>query len=75
VRSQWKTGGWPGPYGWVWWGWGGGWFWGAALVVIGGYYLLQNLGLLNWLPGDVLWPILLILLGIVLLVRRGDWWH
>jgi hypothetical protein len=47
------------------------WFWGAALILIGAYYLLQNLGLLNWLKGDVLWPSLLILLGVLFLVRRG----
>jgi hypothetical protein len=68
-RDHW-SGGWYGP-----WAWGGGgvwpWFWGAALVLIGAYYLLQNLGLLGWLKGDVLWPSLLILLGVVLLVRRG----
>lgn len=43
---------------------------GAALVVIGAYYLLSNLGLLTWLRGDVLWPILLILLGVGILVNR-----
>ena len=42
-----------------------------VLVVIGAYYLLTNLGFLNWLKGDVLWPTLLILLGVALLVRRG----
>jgi hypothetical protein len=66
---QWP-GGWYGP-----WAWGGPgvwpWFWGAALILIGAYYLLQNLGLLNWLKGDVLWPSLLILLGVLFLVRRG----
>jgi hypothetical protein len=39
--------------------------------VIGLYYLLLNLGVLSWLPGDVLWPLLLILFGVWLLVRRG----
>jgi hypothetical protein len=58
-----------GPWGW---GWSGGWswFWGAALVVIGGYYLLANLGLLKGLRDDVLWPLLLILLGVAILVNR-----
>jgi hypothetical protein len=75
-RAQRYGAGWYGP--WNWWGggrWGGSWFAGAALLVIGAYYLLQNLGLLNWLPGDVLWPLLLILLGLYLLVRRSrGWW-
>ncbi len=66
---------WGGGYGP--WAWGVGvwpWFWGAALIVIGGYYLLQNLGLLNWVRGDVLWPVLLILLGVLMLIGRGrDW--
>ena len=74
MRSQWIHGG-GGPYGpWHWFGWG--WFWGAALVVVGVYSLLSNLGLLGWLRGDILWPILLILLGVALLVSRGrGWWR
>jgi hypothetical protein len=66
-------GGWYGP-----WVWGGGvwpWFWGAALVLIGAYYLLQNLGLLSGLKADVLWPSLLILLGVLMLIRRGRGWR
>jgi hypothetical protein len=74
MRSQWMHGGWDGPWGWSWFGWG--WFWGAALIVVGAYYLLYNLGLLSWLKGDVLWPILLIVLGLMLLFRRGrGWWR
>ena len=77
MHSQ-GRGDWYGPWGW--WDWGGpgawGWFWGAALVLIGAYYLLSNIGALTWLKGDVLWPSLLILLGVVMLVRRGrGWWH
>jgi hypothetical protein len=50
------------------------WFWGAALIVIGGYYLLHNLGLLSSVSSNVLWPVLLILLGVLLLISRGrDW--
>lgn len=70
VRSQWQRSGWYG-------GWFGGWtwYWGVALILIGGYYLLYNMGLLTWLSGDVLWPVLLIVLGVFLLVRRGrGWW-
>ena len=43
-------------------------------MVIGAYYLLFNLGLLGWLPSDVLWPILLIVFGVFLLLRRGRGW-
>jgi len=67
-RSEW-SGGWPGP-----WAWHGGfwsWWWGAALILIGAWSLLQNLGLLRWLRGDILWPSLLIVLGVVILVGRG----
>ena len=70
-RTHW-TGGSYGP-----WAWGVGvwpWFWGAALILIGGYYLLQNLGLLTWVRGDVLWPALVILLGVFLLISRGRNW-
>ena len=66
------------PYGgWTWSGGGwGGWgiFWGGVLVLIGVYALLSNLGLLSWLRGDILFPSLLILLGIALIFRRGRWW-
>jgi hypothetical protein len=72
MREHWHGGGWYGPWGW----WGGGWFFGALLVVVGVYYLLQNLGMVRWLRGDVLWPSLLILLGLWLLVGRGRaWWR
>jgi cell wall-active antibiotic response 4TMS protein YvqF len=69
VRSHWAGG-----YGAWGWGSGFGWFWGVALVLIGVYYLLSNLGLLTWLRSDILWPILIILLGVMLLVRRGRGW-
>ncbi len=49
---------------------------GAALMIAGLFYLLQNLHLpwLTWLDFDVMWPLLLIVGGIALLVRnqRGD---
>ncbi len=82
TREEWRAwrrgqrhqmyGQWPGWYGpWGWGARGRPWFWGAALILIGGYFLLQNLGLLDWLRGDVLWPTLLILLGIGLLISRS----
>ncbi|MEJ2600345.1 MAG: PspC domain-containing protein [Anaerolineales bacterium] len=46
---------------------------GIALILIGGFYLLQNLNLswLRWFNFDLLWPVLLIIGGIALLVRRA----
>jgi len=41
-----------------------------ALVVIGAFFLLHNLNLLNWLDGKYVWPAALILLGAFLIVRR-----
>lgn len=45
---------------------------GAALIVLGGYHLLRNLGFewLRWLDFNLIWPVLLIGAGVVVLVRR-----
>ena len=47
-------------------------FFGAALVGIGLVVLLQNLGIpwLWWLKTDILWPVLLILVGLLLIWSR-----
>ena len=68
MRAQWYGDGW------YVWPFSGGWFWGAALVVVGLYFLLSNLGLLNGIPGNVLWPVLVILLGVSMLFRRSRGW-
>lgn len=39
----------------------------GLLIVMGFYFLLENLG---WVSGSVFWPLALIALGIFLLVRR-----
>lgn len=41
-----------------------------VLVGLGIYFLLRNTGLLDWLNGDILWPVLLIILGVWLIFRR-----
>jgi hypothetical protein len=76
MRSQMRMGGWFGAWPMWWGGWAGGWtwFWAVALILWGGYYLLKNLGLLDWIHNDVIWPILLIALGVFLLVRRRGMW-
>jgi len=49
---------------------------GAALILLGVVFLLDNLNLqwLNWLDFDTLWPVLLIIGGGLLIWRRlkGD---
>ncbi len=53
--------------------WGGhwAWFWGAVLVIVGGYSLLRNLGLLGWIRADIFWPLLVIALGAWLIIERA----
>lgn len=46
-------------------------FWGGALVVVGALLLLGNLGLLNNLNWDYVWPVLLIAFGAWLIVARA----
>jgi phage shock protein C len=46
-------------------------FWPLVLVVLGVYFLLNNLGLLDWLRPEVAWPVLLIALGGWLIIRRA----
>ena len=46
-------------------------FWvGGLLVLLGLYFLLRNLGLLEWLSSDIVWPLVLIGVGLYLVVRR-----
>ena len=76
-REEWHA--WRRQHGRPYWG-GGSWFswgffWPAVLIVLGAYFLLSNLGLLGWLRGDIVWPVLLILFGIALIVGRGRWWR
>lgn len=46
---------------------------GAALIILGSIYLLQNLRLpwLGWLNFELFWPLLLIAGGLALLLRRA----
>ncbi|MCK4801649.1 MAG: PspC domain-containing protein, partial [Anaerolineales bacterium] len=45
---------------------------GAGLIIVGGILILDRLNLswLYWMDFDILWPILLIVGGIVLLIRK-----
>ena len=46
-------------------------FWPAVLIVIGVYFLLNNLGYLGWLRAEYVWPVVLIGLGVWLILRRA----
>jgi len=55
----------------VYWGGNWAWFWGIALILVGGYALLRSLGLLQWVRGDIFWPLLVIALGAWLIIERA----
>jgi len=46
---------------------------GASLIILGVIYLIDNLHLpwLQWINFDIVWPLLLILGGVALILRRG----
>jgi len=46
---------------------------GIGLIILGAYYLIQNLRLpwLRWLDSSVIWPVLIIFAGVVLIIRRS----
>ncbi len=43
---------------------------GIFLIVLGIFFLLDNLHLIRWINGDLIWPIIIILIGAWLLIRR-----
>ncbi len=45
-------------------------FWPSVLIVAGVYFLLRNLGWIDWLRPDIVLPILIIAFGAWLIVRR-----
>lgn len=44
----------------------------GLLILLGFYFLFENLGWLNWIDGDLFWPIALIGLGLFLIARRSQ---
>jgi len=43
---------------------------GIILIVLGAYFLVANLGLLSGFRWDIFWPLILIAIGLLVLVRR-----
>jgi len=46
-----------------------GWL-GIILIMLGVFFLLDNLNLLRWVDKDLLWPIIIIFVGAWLLIKR-----
>ena len=44
---------------------------GIILVLLGAYFLMSQLGWLNWLSGAVFWPVVIIGIGVYFLVKRS----
>ena len=44
---------------------------GVILVLLGAYFLLNQLGWLNWIGGAVFWPLVIIGFGVYLLIKRS----
>jgi hypothetical protein len=42
-----------------------------VLVLVGTYALLKSLGLLEWVRGDLFWPVLVIAFGLWLIIERA----
>ncbi len=44
---------------------------GVVLVLLGVYFLLSEIGLFSWVSGAIFWPLVIIGMGAVLLIRRS----
>ena len=45
---------------------------GIFLILLGVYFLLNQIGLLHWLHGGIFWPLLIIGFGAYMLIRRNQ---
>lgn len=43
---------------------------GIFLIIIGVFFLLDNLDMIDWINKHLLWPIIIILIGVWLLIKR-----
>jgi phage shock protein C len=44
----------------------------AVLIVLGAFFLAANLGWLNWIDFGLLWPLILVALGVALILRHSE---
>ena len=45
---------------------------GVLLLLFGGFFLLQQIGIFNWISAGLFWPIVLIGVGVYLLILRSQ---
>lgn len=45
---------------------------GTLFIMLGGFFLLRQIGILSWLGGGVFWALIIIGLGVYLLVQRTE---
>lgn len=45
---------------------------GVILILLGAYFLLNQLGVMSWVGGAVFWPLVIIGFGVYLLLRRDN---
>jgi uncharacterized membrane protein len=45
----------------------------VALIIIGAIFLLKNLGLLVMVNWDIIWPIVLIAVGVAMMFKKKNW--
>jgi len=43
---------------------------GVALIIVGAIFLLKGLGLLSMFQWDLIWPVVLIVIGILMVFKR-----
>jgi len=42
----------------------------AALIIVGAIFLLKNLGVISGVQWEIIWPIVLIVLGVSMLFKK-----
>lgn len=41
-----------------------------ALVIVGGIFLLKNLGFLDMIAWDIIWPVVLVVIGLLMIYKK-----
>lgn len=49
-------------------------YFGVLLIIVGTILLLKNLGLMN-VAWDIIWPVIIVLTGLSMVMRRSHWCH